>query len=62
MVRSTEGEGDRVGRWLVERGDPIALTLAASGVSTSPAPAGEVSEIARLWSSVVLDLPPCYDL
>ena len=39
---STEGEGDRVGRKQAERGDPIALTLAASGVSTSPAPAGEV--------------------
>jgi len=42
MVRSTEGEGDRVGTQQVERCGPITLTLVRSAPSTSPAPAGEV--------------------
>ncbi len=36
MVRSTEGEGDRVGTVQVERADPIALTLAA--IASRPLP------------------------
>ena len=35
MVRSTEGEGDRAGTSLVERADPIALTLAAARLDLS---------------------------
>jgi hypothetical protein len=41
MVRSTEGEGDRVGTSLVERGDPITLTLDAAHLDLSRV-AGEV--------------------
>ena len=41
MVRSTEGEGDRVTSLYLHGGDPITLTLAATRL-TSPATAGEV--------------------
>jgi hypothetical protein len=42
MVRSTEGKGDRVGTSLIERGDPITLTLAAARLDLS-LEAGEVA-------------------
>ena len=35
MVRSTEGEGDRVGTQQVERCDPIALPLAVARLDLS---------------------------
>ena len=47
MVRSAEGEGDRVGTVQVERGDPIALTLDATRLDLSHF-VGEVNVPARL--------------
>jgi len=50
MVRSTEGEGDRVGTLCQRhqrRADPITLTLVRCAPSTSPARAGEVTPRSR---------------
>jgi hypothetical protein len=46
MVRSTEGEGDRVAPLYLLHADPIALTLAASRLDLSRA-AGEVTRAQR---------------